>query len=156
MAEIRIEEKMALARLPRRRGAPLDAAAALTASLVATALLVATLITFSVLAYDESQWHLPALVAQAVQARDASTGLALAFSLLLLAALAFLGIAAETPRSDLPLFGLGFGVALYFAVFHGLAGEAGGLRELRTADTLVAFGFFGLLLAQLYQAFSRR
>ncbi|HYC36923.1 MAG TPA: hypothetical protein VEC19_10905 [Usitatibacter sp.] len=166
MAEVRILPSIALERRTRARRQGLDPAAAVAAAILATAMLLAWLLALSILVYDEPPARLlrmaaavlggPALLepASSLDAHAMSLAMVAHFSFGTLFALAFLGIAG-TQAARLPALGIAYGVAAYFALMHGFDALFPWLAELRTPDTAFAFAFFGLVTAQLYQAFAQ-
>jgi hypothetical protein len=80
-------------------------------------------------------------------------GLTLFYALSMLYGLALAWILTEAPRRHAGLLGIAFGVALYFANFHGFTAIFPWFAEYRTVDTFVAHALYGLLLARGYCAF---
>lgn len=146
----------------RTRPARIYRRAALGAGLFAGAALLLLLVALGVAIYDESPWKLLRMVAATVHgagtiapadAFDLSlvgTGVLLHFALSVLYAFALAGLLADFRAWAAPWVGIAFGVALYFANFHGFSHVYWWFVELRTLDTLIAHALFGLLLARAY------
>lgn len=141
-----------------------SAAAALQAGLFAGTAVLVVLQVLAVVAYDESPWKLVRMMAALARGPEAlepadefdatlvATGLALHYALATLYALALACILTDTPRRHASVVGIAFGVALYFGNLHGFTALFPWFAEMRTVDTLVAFAFFGFLLARSYCA----
>lgn len=150
----------------RARPAALCWRAAVAAGLAAGAALLAVLILLGVVIYDESPWKFLRMMAATVRGDGAfdadgsfdlaivTTGLLAHFALSLAFAFALAGLLADFRRWFAPWVGLAFGIALYFMVFHGATQAFGWFAELRTPDTFLAYGVYGLLLARAYRAFA--
>jgi hypothetical protein len=142
-----------------------SAAAALQASLFAATAMLFALQFIGIVAYDESPWKLLRMVAAlargpgALQPDDefdfvtAATGLTLFYAIATLYGLALACILTDSPRRYASLIGTAFGLALYFANFHGFTALFPWFAEYRTVDTVLAHALFGLLLARAYCAF---
>ena len=151
-------------RLQARDASP-AVGAALLAGIVAGTVAIGLMQWISVVAYDESPWKLPRMMAAllrgpAVTADDAFAapvvvGFAVHYTLSLLYALALAGVLAGLRREHAPLVGLAFGILLYMANLHGFTALFPWFEELRTPDTLVAHGVFGVVAACAYCEFSR-
>jgi len=142
-----------------------SAAAALPASLFAATAMLFALTFIGIVAYDESPWKLLRMVAalargpSALQPEDEfafvpiATGLTLFYALATLYGLALAVILTDSPRRYASLIGIAFGLALYWANFHGFTALFPWFTEYRTVDTVLAHVLFGLLLARAYSAF---
>jgi hypothetical protein len=136
--------------------------AAIGAGLFADSVLLVALVMLSVVIYDESPWKILRMMAAIVRGESAlapggafdlelvAIGVLMHFALSLLYAFALAGVLVDFRRWFAPWVGLLFGVALYFANFHGFTRMFGWFAELRTPDTLLAHALFGLLLARAY------
>ena len=141
-----------------------DARAASLAAFFAGALLLLALLAFSIFVYDEAPSKLPRMLAAVVRGPGAlspeddfdvalvALGVGLHLALAWLFALAFIGVTADVRPAWLPACGVVYGMLLYGVIFHGFTQLYPWLAEMRTPDTFLAHVFFGLLLAQTYQA----
>jgi hypothetical protein len=143
-----------------------NAGAALAAGLVAGTAALALMQFTAMVAYDESPWKLPRMIAALVGGpgwlADEDTfaspvlfGFALHYTLSLLYALALAGILAGQHREHAPIVGLLFGAALYVANLHAFTALFPWFAPMRTLDTLVAHAVFGIVAACAYCEFSR-
>ena len=142
-----------------------SAAAALQAGLLAGTAVLVVLEVLSVVGYDESPWKLLRMIAalargpQALEPSDefdaaiVATGLMLHYALAMLYGLALACVLTDTPRRHANVVGVAFGAALYYGNLHGFTAIFPWFAEMRTVDTLVAYAFFGFLLARSYCAF---
>ena len=142
-----------------------SAAAALQAGLFAGTAVLLVLEVLAVVGYDESPWKLLRMIAalargpQALEPSDefdgaiVATGLLLHYALAMLYGLALACLLTDTPRRHANLVGIAFGAALYYGNLHGFTSLFPWFAEMRTIDTLVAYSFFGFLLARSYCAF---
>ena len=146
---------------------PPNFAAALQASLLAGTALLAVLDLTGIVAYDESPWKLPRVIAAVLRGPDVlddpdeydlaivATGLALFYAASTLYGVALSFLVGDSPRRYAMPIGLAYGIALYAAIFHGLATLYPWLGAFRTLDTLLAHVLYGALLASAYCAFRR-
>ena len=152
-------------RHPARAASP-HAGAALLAGIVAGTAAIALMQWMSVVAYEESPWKLPRMMAALVQgpavitsddvfAAPAAIGFGVHYVLSLLYALALAGVLAGLRREHAPFVGLAFGAALYAVNLHAFTAMFPWFEELRTPDTLVAHAVFGVVAACAYCEFSR-
>ena len=141
-------------------------AAALAAGLVAGTVALLLWQWIAMLAYDESPWKLPRMMAALVAGpgvlEDDGTfgapvalGLALHFMLSLLYVLALAGVLAGLRREHAPIVGLLFGLALYAANLHAFTPLFPWFAQMRTLDTFVVHAVFGMFAASAYCEFSR-
>jgi hypothetical protein len=142
-----------------------DPVAALASGLIATVFVFLALQLISVVIYDESAWKLPRMVAALARGAGAlepddefdaaivAIGAALFAALSLLYALCLCRIVADAPRRHAGLIGIAFGVALYYANFHGFTALFPWFVPLRTPDTLIVHALFGFIVAQGYWFF---
>jgi hypothetical protein len=144
-----------------------NAVAALQAGLLGAVVAFALQQAFAVLVYDESFWYFFRMIAAMVRGPavlepddefDAAivllgSGLYLAISLLY--ALALCTLVADTPRRYSGIMGLAFGLALYFANFHGFTALFPWFISHRTWDTLLVHGLFGAMVARSYWMFRK-
>lgn len=142
-----------------------SAKAALQAALFAGTVFLLVLQFMGAVVYDESPWKLPRMIAALARGPAAlepsdefdlalvAIGLSLFYLLSMLYALALACILTDSPRRYASLAGAAFGVALYFANFHGFTAIFPWFAAYRTVDTVVAHALFGLLLARGYCAF---
>jgi hypothetical protein len=149
----------------RRRAEP---AAALKAGLLAGAFAFVVLQFIGVVIYDESPWKLLRMIAALARgpgvlepddefdAPVALVGITLFFAISLLYSLAFCMLVADAPRRHAIAMGLAFGIALYFANYHGFTAIFPWFAPLRTFDTLVVHALFGVAIAKGYWFFRRR
>jgi hypothetical protein len=142
------------------------ASAALMAGMVAGTVAIVVMQWIAMVAYDESAWKLPRMMAallrgpaalddtESFAALPVMLGFAVHYTLSLLYALALAGVLAGLRREHAPLVGLAFGALLYLANLHGFTALFPWFSEMRTIDTLVAHGIFGLVAACAYCEFS--
>ena len=142
-----------------------SAKAALQASFFAATLLLVVMQFIAAVAYDESPWKLLRMVAALARGPGVlepsdefefvavALGLTLFYAIAMLYGLALAVILTDSPRRFANVVGLGFGIALYCANFHGFTGLFPWFAAYRTIDTVVAHALFGLLLARGYCAF---
>ena len=160
MAEILLTRRFDAIRDPAPRRRP-EAGAALVAGVAAGSALLTLLVLLSVGVYDEPAWKVPQMIGATLRGADAAglrafdpalaaLGVAVHFTLSVLYALAFAGLASEMRRNT-ALAGIAFGAALYFMNVYGFTQLFPWFFELRTPDTLVAHAFYGLLLACIYK-----
>jgi hypothetical protein len=147
-----------------RRRRP-DPVAAIKAGLLAGVFAFVVLQFIGVVVYDEGAWKLLRMVAALARgpgvlepddefdAPVAIIGITLFLALPLLYALAFSAIIAGAPRRHAVAMGLAFGIALYFANFHGFTALFPWFAPLRTFDTLVVHALFGVAIAKGYWFF---
>jgi hypothetical protein len=140
--------------------------AALAAGIVAGTAAIMLMEWIGMLAYDESPWKLPRMIAALLAgpgalADEASfgapvlLGFALHYALSLLYALALAGVLAGLRREYAPIVGALFGIALYATNLHGFTHLFPWFAEMRTLDTFVAHAVFGVVAAGAYCEFSR-
>ena len=154
--------------LPRRAHAAAGpgVAAALGAGVVAGAVALLLWQWIAMLAYDESPWKLPRMMAALVAGpgvlededsfgAPVALGFAVHFTLSLLYALALAGVLAGLRREHAPIVGLLFGLALYVANLHAFTPLFPWFAEMRTLDTFVVHAIFGVFAAGAYCEFSR-
>ena len=150
------------AALARRRP---NALAALRAGLLAAGVAFVLLQAFALLVYDESFWYFFRMTAAMVRGPaalepddefDAAVvllGAGLYLSISLLYALALSCLVADTPRRYAGVMGVAFGIALYFANFHGFTALFPWFISHRTWDTLLVHALFGAVVARAYWMF---
>jgi hypothetical protein len=165
MHEFSIHSRILEAAARRFAQARPNARAALLAAGLAGTVLLAVMQFIGAVAYDESPWKLLRMVAALARGPGVlepddefdlaivAIGLTLFYALSMLYGLALAWILTEAPRRDAGLPGIAFGVALYFANFHGFTAIFPWFAEYRTIDTFVAHALYGLLLARGYCAF---
>lgn len=140
--------------------------AALAAGVFAGTAAILLMQWIAMLAYEESPWKLPRMMAalltgpaalddEATFSAPVALGFAVHYTLSILYALALAGVLASLQREHAPLVGAFFGLALYAANLHGFTHLFPWFAEMRTLDTLVAHVLFGLVAASAYCEFSR-
>ena len=160
MVEVRLTQRFDSRRSRRPARARVDWMAVLGGGLFAGSAMLMALLVLSVAVYDESPWKLVRMMAATVRgtaalepesrfdATLAMIGVSVHYGLALLYAAALANLLADFRRAYAPWLGIAFGVALYFANLYGFTHLFPWFAELRTADTLLAHAFFGLLLAR--------
>jgi hypothetical protein len=151
--------------LPRVGIAPAQCTAALAAGVLAGTAALALMQWLSTVAYDESPWKLPRMMGALVHGPAAlgdeyatapvALGFAVHYALSLLYAAALAAVLATLRREHAPAAGLAFGIVLYTVNLHGFTALFPWFAEMRTADTLVAHGVFGLVAACAWCELSR-
>jgi hypothetical protein len=144
-----------------------DPVAALKAGLLAGVFAFVLLQFIAVVIYDEGAWKLLRMVAALArgpavlepddefEAPVAVIGMTLFIAISLLYALALSVLVADAPRRHAIAMGLAFGIALYFANYHGFTALFPWFAPLRTFDTLVVHALFGVAIAKGYWFFRR-
>jgi hypothetical protein len=153
--------RIPLAVRPYAARAPWPAAVVGAAAIAGTASLL-LMIAIGTLAYDESPWKLPRMMAALLRGPAAlapedefdaglvALGFGMHYMLSLVYTLALAGLLHELPRESAPLAGLLFGLLLYAANLHGFTQWFPWFAPMRTPDTLVAHAVFGFLAAAAY------
>ena len=142
------------------------AGASLAAGVVAGTVTIALMQWVSIVAYDESPWKLPRMMAalvagpgvlvdEDIPGAAVALGYAVHYTLSLLYALALGGVLGGLRREHPPIVGFLAGVALYAVNLHGFTAVFPWFAEMRTLDTLIAHAVFGVVAAGAYCEFSR-